>query len=208
MWIQPQDVQGHASAVERFRKDSPVQPCWHAAIILILLFTKQYINHLKGPSTCKDKNMKLMFRLATIWGSYVSHTCSWLPCSPSIPSLPLFYLPKIPPSCVLHSNPRKCSCPCLTLASYYASHCQSLYECYRGDHWYFLAATYRLAGNDDIICSIVAEWMWYLGKISLFGCWENVLLLTRANIVQFNLLFSENWKPLSAERGGERKWCA
>ena len=117
-------------------------------------------------STCKDKNMKLMFRLATIWGSYVSHTCSWLPCSPSIPSLPLFYLPKIPPSCVLHSNPRKCSCPCLTLASYYASHCQSLYECYRGDHWYFLAATYRLAGNDGIICSIVAEWMWYLGKIA------------------------------------------
>ena len=183
MWIQPQDVQGHASAVERFRKDSPVQPCWHAAIILILLFTKQYINHLKGPSTCKDKNMKLMFRLATIWGSYVSHTCSWLPCSPSIPSLPLFYLPKIPPSCVLHSNPRKCSCPCLTLASYYASHCQSLYECYRGDHWYFLAATYRLAGNDGIICSIVAEWMRYLGKIASLTSYLTLWVLRKCPFI-------------------------
>ena len=96
-----------------------------------------------NPSLCRCKT-----RIRNKW-SCVSHTCSWLPCPPSIPFL--FHLPKIPPGCVLRSNPRKCYCPYSMLVSYCASHCQLFYAWYQVNLWYFLAATYRLAGNDGII---------------------------------------------------------
>ena len=60
---------------------------------------------------------------------------------------------------------------------------QQLYECYRGDHWYFLAATYRLAGKDGIICSIVAEWMWYLGKIASLTSYLTLWVLRKCPFI-------------------------